>query len=182
MRRRYDEILEAAESRARLEGYNGFSFRDLADDVGVKSASVHYHFPTKAALMEALTTRYTSGFFAGLGDPADDATPSAELFDRFVGRFRDALVERDQMCLCGMLGAEITTLPEPVAHAVRAFFAQSQAWLTALFARAPETTEAVAASRADLTLAALEGALLVARTRGDHAAFERVVDHLRREL
>ena len=31
----------------RRGGFHGFSFRDLAADVGIKSASVHYHFPIK---------------------------------------------------------------------------------------------------------------------------------------
>jgi len=48
-------ILDAAEARMRLGGFNGFSFRD----VGVKSSSVHYHFPTKETLAAAVIHRYT---------------------------------------------------------------------------------------------------------------------------
>ena len=40
-------IMDAAERRMRIGGFNGFSFREIAADVGVKSSSVHYHFPTK---------------------------------------------------------------------------------------------------------------------------------------
>ena len=36
----------------------GFSFRELAADVGVKSSSVHYHFPTKEALAAAVIRRW----------------------------------------------------------------------------------------------------------------------------
>ena len=38
------------------------SFRDLAGDVGIKSACVHYHFPTKSDLGEALVDRYSRLF------------------------------------------------------------------------------------------------------------------------
>ena len=34
---------------AALAGYAGFSFRDLAAEAGIRSASAHHHFPTKAA-------------------------------------------------------------------------------------------------------------------------------------
>jgi TetR/AcrR family transcriptional repressor of nem operon len=57
-----DKILDAAEKRVRGAGFSAMSFRDLASDVGIKSASVHYHFPTKPDLGEALVDRYTSQF------------------------------------------------------------------------------------------------------------------------
>lgn len=38
-------------------GYGGFSFRDLAAEIGIKSASVHNHFPTKAAMAAAVARR-----------------------------------------------------------------------------------------------------------------------------
>ena len=50
-------IMDAAERRMRIGGFNGFSFREIAADVGVKSASVHYHFPTKENLAAAVTRR-----------------------------------------------------------------------------------------------------------------------------
>jgi TetR/AcrR family transcriptional repressor of nem operon len=56
------EIMDAAERRIRTSGYNGFSFRQIAADVGVKSSSVHHHFPTKPALAAAVARRYTDRF------------------------------------------------------------------------------------------------------------------------
>src|SRR5262249_51075008 len=53
------EIMDAAERRMRIGGFNGFSFREIAADVGVKSSSVHYHFPTKEKLAAAVIHRYT---------------------------------------------------------------------------------------------------------------------------
>ena len=64
-----EQILDAAEKRARMAGYHGFSFRDVAEDVGIKSSSVHYHFPTKGDLCEALARRYTVRAADRLGDP-----------------------------------------------------------------------------------------------------------------
>lgn len=42
--------MDIAEAHIREVGYWGFSFRDLAANIGIKSASVHHHFPTKAGM------------------------------------------------------------------------------------------------------------------------------------
>ena len=52
-------LMDAAERRMRIGGFNAFSFREIAADVGVKSSSVHYHFPTKEKLAAAVIHRYT---------------------------------------------------------------------------------------------------------------------------
>ena len=62
-----EEILDAAETMARTGGYHGFSFREIAKQVGIKAASVHYHFPGKDDLGAAVTRRYTDRFLAALG-------------------------------------------------------------------------------------------------------------------
>jgi len=65
-----EALLNAAESKARLGGYSNFSFRELANEVGIKSASVHYHFPTKEDLGTELAKRYTEYFLHVIGGPA----------------------------------------------------------------------------------------------------------------
>lgn len=45
-------------------GYGGFSFRDLAAEISIKSASVHHHFPTKATMTAAVARRYGDRFLA----------------------------------------------------------------------------------------------------------------------
>ena len=72
------EILDAAETMIQSQGYNGFSFREIADQVGIKSASVHYHFPTKADLGAAVARRYTDRFLDQL-PPA--GTPGLSIKD-----------------------------------------------------------------------------------------------------
>ena len=52
------EILEVTRRLIMERGYNGFSFRDIAARVGIKSASIHYHFATKADLAEAALKAY----------------------------------------------------------------------------------------------------------------------------
>ncbi|NVK15361.1 MAG: TetR/AcrR family transcriptional regulator [Rhodobacteraceae bacterium] len=167
-----ERILDIAEKAARTGGYNAFSFREIAAEIGIKSASVHYHFPTKEALGEALAKRYSDHFFSVLGDP-QGAEP-AELLKRYVAAYGAALKQDGLMCLCGVFGAEIADLPPPVASATRAFFERNLEWLQQVHNRqglAPDAAEQAAAHM----IAALEGAMILARAMGNAALFDAAV-------
>ena len=59
-------ILDSAESLVQVRGFNGFSYADVAAELGVTKASLHYHFPGKAELGRALIVRYATRFNAAL--------------------------------------------------------------------------------------------------------------------
>lgn len=160
-------ILDAAEARARAGGYHGFSFREIAEDVGIKSASVHYHFATKAALACALANRYTARACERLGQPA--GLEPNEAIARVTALFRDALLNDDKMCLCGLFGAERDALPQDVAEATAGFFKMTLNFLQAVLGPQwiGETPEAI--------LARLEGALIVSRVLRNPEVFEKAV-------
>lgn len=42
--------MDAAEKRIRKAGFNGFGFRKIAADVGIKNSTVHYHFRPRRIL------------------------------------------------------------------------------------------------------------------------------------
>ena len=164
---RRDLIMDVAERLIRTHGYNGFSFREIAAEVGVKSASVHYHFPTKAELAAAVARRYRETFEAKvLAAEASGATPVAVWRDLFRG----ALLEDGLMCLCGILAVEGDTLPAPVAGEARAFLDYG----IRSIAEAPDLSDADGAR----VLAQLEGAMLLARSFGDPEIFDRATQHL----
>lgn len=162
-----EAILDAAESRARRGGYNGFSFRDLAEDVGIKSASVHYHFPTKEHLAEVLTHRYVDRMAAYLGDPAR-LSPRAAV-RHLANAFVTANETDNQMCLCGMFAAESGGLPEQVRPEVTAFFDLIVKWLEAALRPAQSAPKPLE------IIAALEGGLLVSRASQDPAILRTIV-------
>ena len=178
---RAEAILDVAEALARTQGYNGFSFRDLAQEVGIKSASVHYHFPTKADLGVALARRYTERFLTALGDPGDPALDPAAQLARYIEAYRRSLAVDGQMCLCGMLGAEIASLPIEVSDEARRFFDRNLEWLEAALAPrvpAPAAGDTATRDRALTILAALEGAMIVSRTIGELGVFDRIAERL----
>lgn len=165
-----DEILDAAERRARRAGYNGFSFREVASDVGIKSASVHHHFPTKEALMGALAERYLERTRQQLGDPARLSPRTA--IKRVADLFLDANETQDQMCLCGLLAAEAGALPQTVVPKVAAFFELLGNWLEVAFKRAASAPKPIEVA------AALEGAILIARASRDPSILRTVISDL----
>lgn len=166
-----EEILDVAERMARTGGYQGFSFRDIATAVGVKSASVHYHFPTKEDLGTALAERYTKRFLEALGHPEEYQSPQSAL-KAYINAYRTALVEDGLMCLCGMMGSEIAALPEPVARETRAFFEKNITWLETALDRDN------ARQRALRIIAALEGGMILARTLNDPDILDQVMEDL----
>jgi TetR/AcrR family transcriptional repressor of nem operon len=48
-------LLDVAEELLLTRGYNGFSYNDIAEKVGIRKASIHYHFPSKSGLGEHTT-------------------------------------------------------------------------------------------------------------------------------
>ena len=164
------KLLDAAGALVQTRGYHGFSFHDLASGVGITTASIHYHFPTKAILGQALVKRYTLLFLNALGKP--DAAPPVQCLRHYVDIFRAALLE-GRMCLCGMIGAEVDGVPAEVALEVRQFFAVNLTWLTAVFEAAGERP-ITAQAKASLFLSTLEGAMLIARAGGDRNSFDDV--------
>ncbi|MDA0997414.1 MAG: TetR/AcrR family transcriptional regulator [Proteobacteria bacterium] len=165
------EILDAAERRIRLNGYNGFSFRDIAADIDVKSASIHYHFPTKGDLGAAVIDRYSEIFFRLV---EEGGKAGNDWVGRYVARFRHALLKDRMVCLCGILGAEISGLPVAVADAARTFFLKGRLRLAENLV-VGGLSPADADARALSLIAALQGGLIVARSLDDPAAFESIV-------
>jgi TetR/AcrR family transcriptional repressor of nem operon len=176
-----EQIVTVAERLVRTNGYNGFSFREIASEVGIKSASVHYHFPTKADLGAAVARRYTERFLAGLGAPDDPASSPEALLQRYINAYRCALIDEDLMCLCGVLGAEVDSLPPEVALEARHFFERNLEWLETVLSRIHDDGSGgfeATGRRALKIVAALEGAMILARNLGRNDVFEQVITDL----
>lgn len=172
-----DEILDVSEAMIRRVGFNGFSTRDVAEAVGIKAASVHYHFPTKADIGVAVTGRYTSRFLEDLGDPGAFDGDIKKVISRYVTSFRHALVRDEKLCLCAVLGAEIGSLPSEVGSHTRVFFERNIEWLRTAF-MACRLTDTKARGYAIHVLSSLEGAMIVSKTMSDDGVFESVAKTL----
>ena len=174
-------ILDVAERLVQVRGFNGFSYADIAAELQITKAALHYHFAAKAALGEALIARYADRFMGALAslDTADGAA-SAKL-DAYAGLYLQVLRNR-KMCLCGMLAAEYQTLPQPMQEAVIRFFDLNESWLESVLeqGRADGSLHFAGSARdtAGMIVAGLEGAMLVARPYGDIARFQAAAANL----
>ncbi|WP_420412957.1 TetR/AcrR family transcriptional regulator [Roseibium sp.] len=164
-----EKILDLAEKMIRDNGYNGFSFREIASGIGVKSSSVHYYFPAKSDLGVKVANRYSERFMDALGDPADAPKTAEAVLNKVHGLFVSALQKDGQMCLCGVLAAETPGLPADVAMEAKAFFDRVTKWLVVSLRRTDwgkSRPEDDLQAQALSTLALLEGGMMVARVQG----------------
>jgi TetR/AcrR family transcriptional repressor of nem operon len=176
-----ERILDIAEHLVQTRGFNSFSYADVASELGVTKASLHYHFPGKAELGQALMTRYGQRFSEALARIDQDLPSARARLEAYADLYADVLRGK-RMCMCGVLAAEYETLPTPMRDEVVRFFDENQRWLTDLLT-AGEADHTLSVSgrvedAAQNILSTLEGAMLVARPYGDLARF----DAARRQL
>jgi TetR/AcrR family transcriptional regulator, transcriptional repressor for nem operon len=178
-------ILDAAEGLAQTRGYNGFSYADVASQLGVTKASLHYHFPSKAELGRALIERYRRTFAEALAAIDRESEEPCKKLERYVALY-DAVLRNDRMCLCGMLAAEYATLPEPMQVELHLFFDANERWLTGVLEVGAQSGrfefQERANERARVLLGALEGAMLIARSYGDARRFRVAAESLLADL
>jgi TetR/AcrR family transcriptional repressor of nem operon len=178
-------ILDIAERLVQTRGFNGFSYADIAASLGVTKASLHYHFPAKAALGKRLIERYEMNFLTALEAIDRTGKNSREKLRRYVEIYADALRNK-RMCLCGMLAAEYMTLPKPMRAEVKHFFDENERWLKAILEQGVRSKELkIKGSVSEVARAlvgSLEGAMMLARAYGDAARFQVVADRLLGEL
>lgn len=170
-----NRILAAAERRVRAVGFAETSFRDIAVDVGVKSASIHYHFPTKADLGVALVAAYTERFAEALA--AIDQSNLVAAFDVYVALYDKALVMDEAICLCAIMGAEAIGLPRDINDKTKAFFRINVEWLSGLLMAHGREGHL---TLAQLVVTSLEGAIIVASASQDRSILTGVTQELRR--
>jgi TetR/AcrR family transcriptional repressor of nem operon len=174
-------ILDTAERLMQMRGYNGISYADIASGLRLTNASLHYHFPTKADLGRRLMRRYTEAFLAVLAEIDAGAYSSPEKLKRYVDIYAGVLAN-NRMCLCGILAAEYATLPKAVKIEVTSFFDATETWLAATLEHGRKdgslkfAGQALEAAR--LLVAALEGAMMLARSYGDTKRFDAAAGRL----
>lgn len=171
-----ETILTLARTTAQAHGYGGLSFRELAKAVGIKSASIHYHFPTKADLGAALARRYAEDAAAALAGIAEAHAKPAKRLRRYTDIFRRALENDNRMCMASYMAAEYDDLPDAVKQEVQAFANLNIIWLAE--ALLPIDGKG-AKARAHAIYAAIGGAQLAARSRNDVTLYDAIIETYR---
>ncbi len=179
-------LLQAAEHAVRRRGYDGFSYADLAREVGIRKPSIHHHFPTKADLGEALIAQYRQRFMATLHAITEGGGPAARQLSSYLRVYRDALAGGDMVCLCVALSSERDSLSEPILATLNAFHTQSTDWLEDVFNAGAQDNSiknpGAPQAEAFNALALVEGAQLMARAAADTKIFDEATAIIRSRL
>jgi len=168
-------ILDVAERLVQIRGFNGFSYADIAAELHITKAALHYHFTGKADLGAALIARYGDRFAEALAELDARRDGASAKLAGYADLYLQVLRARE-MCLCGMLAAEYQTLPQPMQDAVIGFFDRNETWLEDVLEQGLQDGSlqfaGSARDTARMIVGGLEGAMLVARPYGDIARFQ----------
>jgi TetR/AcrR family transcriptional repressor of nem operon len=160
------EIMDAAERRIQAGGFGGFSFRELAEDVGIKSSSVHYHFPTKEDLTAAVVRRWSDHTSQAIDHALQKDSDPVRAWTR---AFRGVAHSKAHMCPCTVLGAAAQDLPDQVASEVKAFFGMCRSKLV---------SQGLSPTKAAEFLSTIAGALVLANALRDPSEYDRATSGL----
>jgi TetR/AcrR family transcriptional repressor of nem operon len=175
-----EQLLEHTLVLIRRRGFNGFSYRDLAELVGVKTSSIHYYFPSKDDLVLEAVKEYSARISERLRS-VDSSLSPREQAEKYLSTLRAAACS-DQICLAGMLSTETLCLPETVHAELKQFYRMNENWLTGLIERAQgeygKVYPVTARALAQVIYGALQNGLIVARLFGAPERLESAADLL----
>ena len=162
-----NELENRAANTVQQIGLSNLSFRTLAQDAGIKSSSVHYYFPEKTHLANAIIKNYTLQFSEKLDDISHKNITPLKKIEMFIKIFEDVVAD-DKLCLCGMMAAETANLHEDSRELLLQYFTQSEDWLAQIFKSAADQLLVDIKPRqlARIVMSGLEGAILIDRVEG----------------
>jgi TetR/AcrR family transcriptional regulator, transcriptional repressor for nem operon len=179
-------VLDVAQKLIQERGYNGFSYRDIAAEVGIRAPTIHYYFPAKSDLAAALVDRYATGVAALCANLVETEPKAWKRLSRYFQHTRQMMLDQRQLCLCGVLAMEANSLPDNVRSAVDRFFDASRRWMADQLRDAKGrghvdfagSSEDVAA----MILSTLQGGLLLSRASTSPEPYDAAVKQISRLL
>ncbi|MEO5757333.1 MAG: TetR/AcrR family transcriptional regulator [Mesorhizobium sp.] len=176
-----DKILDVAQSLIVAGGYNGFSYADISAAIGIRKASIHHHFPTKAELVSMLVDRYRQQTEQGLKSLHQQFSNPAEQLHSYLNFWQACIRDASlPFCVCALLASEMQMLPEEVASRVRAHFHSLARWLTSVLQAGAEQGlfhfDNRPEEQAQMLMASVHGAMLSARAFDDPELFVTIAN------
>ncbi|MFQ5729878.1 MAG: TetR/AcrR family transcriptional regulator, partial [Waddliaceae bacterium] len=167
-------------------GYRAFSYRDIAKHVGIKTSSIHYHFPTKADLATALAKRWRDQVRSVITEVDSSNKSPRERIESIMKTYREKYTCSCEMCPCSMLSSDLANLPEAAREEVQGVWEDIEGWFAKVlkegrdegvfhFDEDPET-------KAMTMFAAIEGASISACTFQAPDRMFKMIDWLLKDL
>lgn len=172
------KMIDSAIVLFRERGVAATSMRDIVEHGGAPRGSIYHHFPGGKQQLALEATEFAGGFIGSLLDALATDAPTATV-DKFVGYWRSALTANDYQDGCPVASAAVSGVETPQAReaAGRAFGQWEEILARSLAARG--VPQARAGSLATLVIAAVEGALIMARAQRSDEPLRAVAAELR---
>ncbi|TGK36034.1 TetR/AcrR family transcriptional regulator [Leptospira gomenensis] len=176
-----DKIASLARGYFQSVGFQSFSFQDIADDLGIKKASVHYHFPSKEELgLEVLEIYYKD--FAVYTANLKDRPPRVRLFALF--KLYEAYTgENGKICPFGVVGSEYYVLSQSIRDKTLVLHNQHRDFLIQTLSDGSKEGVFLlplnARETADLFMSAIQGSMQISRIRKDKDFFPKTIKSLK---
>ena len=106
-----EKILNSAQRLIQTRSFHGFSFQDIADEVGIRKASLYHYFDSKDAVALAVLDRAADWVNAQL-----EKTEGREPIDRleaYLDMFRVIHGKAERMCPGGSFGSVFDAVSSP---------------------------------------------------------------------
>ncbi|OAZ46829.1 TetR/AcrR family transcriptional regulator [Paenibacillus polymyxa] len=173
------EIMDIGLTLVQERGYNGFSYADIAEAIGIRKASIHYHFPSKQDLVQAVLNRYRREFMDKLQQINDQPLSWRQKIQSFLLLYREPLENNTKLCLCSMMAAELNSFPIEIRDELNLFFDANTLWVENVLDQGKSAGEFTfsnaALEQAKILIAFVQGAQLLSRTSSEKGYFDSLV-------
>jgi TetR/AcrR family transcriptional repressor of nem operon len=181
-----ERILHLAKDILLRRSFHSFSYQDLADGIGIRKASIHYHFPSKEDLGVALIERIGAAMQRFAVELSESHRPPEERLGAFFRVMRGLLDEGDKICVFGVLGAEFNALPPRMQAAYAQLLEAQHKWLARVLERGRERGvfrfTGTPEEEALIVGSTVQGALQIARASRHPERFDAVVASIETRL
>ena len=178
-------ILNSASRLIQSRSYEGFSFQDIADEVGIRKASIYAHFPSKEDLARAVLES-ARHFFEREAASCEQRSAQAQL-KHVLGPFRRLSAGGERMCPGGSFAA-VWSSTSPGLQAAVLEFTNFQLDLIERIVkhgraeRSFKVNELTPGQQAALIMSNIQGALLMTRITGKSRILDIAIDRIQSEL
>ena len=177
-----ERIMDVAQEMVQTRGYHAFSYRDISERIGIKTASIHYYYPSKPDLAKALLGRIRGMFEEALEGIDAEGGDAKTRLRKFTGIFLDTYGDDGRLCPFCMIATTQKTIPEDVQDEVRAFWKKGEDWVKGVLGKGIEDGELEINDSDELLsrmmVSSLEGAMVVAKAFDDRARLEDTADFM----
>ncbi|GEM_PF-491791 len=124
-----EKIVNTAAEMLSNNGFNAFSFHDIANAIGIKTSSIHYYFPTKSDLIVEII-HYSQKIQSTLFEAISEKKPEEKL--SLLIDFYVDLADNGQMCPIVSISSDMNDIDPNIKLEVGKFYDFLADWLTSV--------------------------------------------------